>query len=129
MKNKVDGITLLQMIKDEKIKDGTKFRMFGLALTRDNPPHELVKFNGRTILHRFGELSLSQLLNFDLQFEIIEEVEKPKYIVEWGETVLDELKERNLNLSDVNIYLDLLVQTQQETIKSLNYLLKKEEDK
>ena len=134
---KVDGITLLQMDRDEKLKPKTivrtshnreyfdDYREYDYYIYFENKQFHRCDENGK-----LGAKFQDRFLNYDVlrkEFEIIEE--KPKEIEPWGEVPLEEIKSRSLTLNEVNRYLSVLAETQQELINGFNYLLKKEDDK
>lgn len=132
MTNKVDGITLLQMIKDEEIKDNTLIEVSG-GIHCHQPYVGFDEENGKD-----GELywknvnfssirvvTTNELLEYD--FEIIEEIEKPKKIelddncfIDYDETGRHFI---NTNRKDRNIYIPKI----NWLIDKVDYLLKKEE--
>ena len=126
MTNKVDGITLLQMIKDGKIKDNTLIEVSGgfrthypyIFIDENKVPYWKNKEGTiKTIVYAID------LLEFE--FEIIEEIEKPKEIEElsfkytntYGNVSQHKASERDI-INKIN-----------ELSKAANYLLKKEDEK
>ncbi len=116
---KVDGITLLQMIRDGKIKDNTLIKVSGGF--RVHYPY--IKFGLKKRLyweneeHTINQAVLSDdLLEFD--FEIIEEDEKPKEI---DEVMCIDTRETRDCIIKFQVRLN-------ELTKAVNYLLKKEDD-
>lgn len=55
--------------------------------------------------------------------ELIED--KPKKIEPWGEIPLEELRDKKLDIEELQTYLKTVMHTQNELIKGLNYLLEK----
>lgn len=124
---KVDGITLLQMIRDGKIKESTLIEVSGGV--RTHYPYVKVYGNKRLFWEnddeKCGVVVSDELLEYT--FEIIEEIEKIK---------IDKRdKSLTTNIDEVRYYVDfgesipLLAAKMNETINRVNYLLKKEEGK
>lgn len=115
---KVDGITLLQMIKDGKIKDNTLIEVSGGIRTH----YPYIKLEENKILYWQNEdktinnaVLTDDILEYD--FEIFTESTKPSFQIDdngYIHTLNGSWKARKMDI---------------EIIKGLNYLLKKEEDK
>lgn len=130
---KVDGITLLQMIKDGKIKENTLIEVSGG--TRSHLPY--IYFGKSTKLYWAhcktnlqGIVTSDDLLEYD--FEIIEEIEKQKVLekIELDDNCFIDYDETgrhfiNTNRKDRNIYMPRI----NWLIDKVDYLLKKEDDK
>ena len=130
MTNKVDGITLLQLIRDGKIKENTLIEVSGGVRTH----YPYVKFGENKRLYwESDHYPINQVVLTDdlleYTFEIIEETKKPKEIDEWGKKPFEDLDKDNLSLEKLQIYLRICIRNQQEIIKAVNYLLKKEDNK
>ena len=116
MKNKVDGITLLQKIRDGKIKDNTKIYSSDFV-----SPYYF--FNGTLGYYDsnnyFYELSLKDVienLNY-ATYEIIEEVEKYRVSTQMASYDIERYPEA----------IDIINNDIRELTKAVNYLLKKDE--
>lgn len=132
---KVDGITLLQMIKDEKVKENTLIEVSGGVRTH----YPYVKFGENKRLYWENEhYTINQVVLTDdlleYTFEIIEEKEKPKEI----ELLNIECDDKHQNYYIVNEcgtkcfltkHSKMIAEQQNEIAKAVNYLLKKVEDK
>lgn len=73
---KVDGITLLQMIKDGKLKDKTTIKIY----YHNVPTRHILVYNKGELGWKPGEFLVGDLCRDEYLFEIIEEVEKTKEI-------------------------------------------------
>ena len=122
---KVDGITLLQMIKNKEIKDNTKIidntgkRYIYYDSTGNlNEITQLIGDDEET--ERMYQFTPYQLINYT--FEIIEEIEKPKNIEElsfkytntYGNASQHKASEKDI-INKIN-----------EISKAVNYLLKQD---
>lgn len=135
---KVDGITLLQMIRDGKIKESTLIEVSGGV--RIHYPY--VKAYGNKKLfwenddEKCGVVVSDELLEYT--FEIIEEIEKPKDIQKLticgkdiGYGVMEEWLDfpPYQNEKKICSAIEQIAINQNKIIEAVNYLLKKEDDK
>lgn len=133
MTNKVDGITLLQMIKDGKIKDGNKISCSDFVSSYYFKSGTLGYYNkDENGIIKFVELSLKDIIeNIKYAtYEIIEEIEKPKEI----ELLNIECDDKHQNYYIVNEcgtkcfltkHSKMIAEQQNEIAKAVNYLLEK----
>lgn len=133
MTNKVDGITLLQMIKDGKIKDNSLIEVSGGF--RTHYPYMKFGENKRLYWQNEGKTINSAVLTDDIleyEFGIIEE-EKPKEMDEKHNFYSYAEYEKNKREVDKVLYIIRAINKLEEKYsniaKVLNYLLKKEENK
>lgn len=123
---KIDGITLLQMIKEDKIKPNTKIKVTGGYRTH----HSYAFFGENKILYWKSENGLTgqvvlsdELLKYE--FEIIEENTKIEEIILSNNRIVSNLNEEvkyiDTNLKDREIYIKKI----NELIRAVNYLLEK----
>lgn len=129
---KVDGITLLQMIRDGKIKDGNKISCSDFVSSYYFKSGTLGYYNkDENGIIKFVELSLKDIIeNIKYAtYEIIEEIEKTKKIELIDNSIIDidELGKHTIttNKKDRNIYIPRI----NWLIDKVDYLLKKEDDK
>lgn len=126
---RVDGITLLQMIKDEKIKDNSKIidntgkeYIYYDSTGNLNEITQLIGDNGET--ERMYNFTPYQLINYT--FEILEE--KPKEIERFGHYNDICIIDKRFNSRALEAINRLNAKVDEQT-KAINYLLKKEDDK
>mgnify|MGYP007031360614 FL=1 len=133
MINKVDGITLLQMIKDGKIKENTLIEVSGGFRTH----HPYIRIESeRKIPYWLSEDEKVKTIVYaidllEFEFEIIEEIEKQKVLekIELDDNCFIDYDETgrhfiNTNRKDRNIYMPRI----NWLIDKVDYLLKKEDD-
>ncbi len=118
MTNKVDGITLLQMIRDGKIKDNTKIidntgkRYIYYDSTGNlNEITQLIGDDDET--ERMYQFTPYQLMNYT--FEIIEEIEKPNIPQKISFKTTETQKEKNRLIKDtINQIIDYLEKSEEK---------------
>lgn len=120
MTNKVDGITLLQMIKEGKIKENTLIEVSGGFRTH-YPYMRFVGISGRLYWESEDSAISQAVLTDDLleyEFEITEEVKKPKKIKKWDYDI-----DRFTDSYDTAL---IALASQNEDLRNaVNYLLEK----
>ncbi|MDE6284764.1 MAG: hypothetical protein K2M17_03380 [Bacilli bacterium] len=129
--NKVDGITLLQIIKSGKIKEGTKI----VELYHGLPTQHILKYENGEVIWKPGEFVLSDLYNDNYTFGIIED--RPKEIEKLT------LKGKDIGYGVMKEWLDFTPNDNEqkicsaieatgivtnEIIRAVNYLLKKDKE-
>ena len=119
---KVDGITLLQKIKSEEIKDNTKIKVYYLNI----PTNHILEVTSNNLIWQPGEFMVGELWDKDYTFEILEE--KPKQIENWTKFAIDRINVEAENIESLKEYLITTINTQKEIIDGLNFLLKKEDE-
>ncbi len=126
---KIDGITLLQMIKDKKIKENTDIRV----IWDDGYPEALtiIHYDGYDLKWKNNTFYARYFYNSNVYFEIIEE--KPKEMNEMtlrGEKISYGLMQEwldftpNENEQKMCSAIEEIGVTTNELIKRVNYLLK-----
>lgn len=111
----VNGITLLQMIKEGKIKENTKIVMLFDGATTST----ILKYKLGQLIWNPGEFMVCKLWDDDFDFKIIEEVEKPKKINDFKLR-----QEKGETLIVANMW--SIMYKLNEQSKAINYLLEKE---
>ncbi|MCM1052469.1 MAG: hypothetical protein NC483_00605 [Ruminococcus sp.] len=115
----IDGITLLEKIKNNEIKDNTKIKVIyddGLSLfTRT-----IITYINEELIWKNGEFKASMLWNSFYSFEIIES--RPEEISEI------DLKLDSFTDSYYDVALVKLLKQSEEIRIAVNYLLKREDD-
>lgn len=121
---KIDGITLLQKIKNEELTAETKIKVY-----YDDGIEEYlttIYFDGLDLKWQPKTFHVRYLYDEFCYFEIIEE--RPEEIEEWGKISLKELEEKELDCQELQMYLKIAIETQNEIIKEVNLLKKEDEE-
>ena len=118
---KYTGIELLQAIKDKKIKDYTKIKVFYIGI----PTKHILEVTQANLVWKPGEFFVGELWDDQYTFEVIEE--KPKHIEEINKSYpIFNFDEKSFEaMKDM---LQDVYSKQVKIIKSVNYLLDKEEN-
>lgn len=123
---KITIYELLGMIKDGKAPKKIKYRqnIFGFIHSlADYKPDDIAKCNGNYLLHYLFEEEVNFLND---EVEIIEE---PKKIEKWGEGALEEMEKcTDYTLEDLQKYIKILAETQNELIDEINNLKEKKDE-
>ena len=109
------GIDLIKAIKDGKIKDFAKIKVFYLGI----PTKHILEVTRDNLMWKPGEFYVGELWNDEYAFEVIEE--KPKKI--------EEIDDDNSIWEEQAKDIDYIFKNKiDELTKAVNYLLEKESD-
>ena len=118
---KIEIIELLNLVHDNK---APKKVLYGYCEYRFS--EEENDYQNNDGLYLFEWVFGNECDALTKKVEIIEE--KPKKIDEWGNPPLKELEQKELSKEELQTFLNVCINTQQELIKAVNYLLE-ESDK